>query len=77
MKTRAGAALAGFAVAGADKKFVWAKASIEGGKVKVWSDEVLRPKYVRYAWADNPEWANLLNSEDLPASPFETDITVK
>lgn len=62
-----------FAIAGADKKYVWAKAKIEGDKVIVWNDAVTNPVSVRYAWADNPEGANLYNNEGLPASPFETD----
>jgi sialate O-acetylesterase len=62
-----------FAVAGADKKFVWAKAKIESDKIIVWSDNVPAPVYVRYAWADNPVNANLYNKEGLPASPFRTD----
>jgi sialate O-acetylesterase len=61
-----------FAIAGADKKYVWAKARIVGDKVMVWNDAVPNPVYVRYAWADNPEGANLYNREGLPASPFET-----
>lgn len=63
-----------FAIAGADKKFVWAKAEIEGNKVVVWNDDVTNPLTVRYAWADNPEGANLYNKEGLPASPFRTDV---
>jgi sialate O-acetylesterase len=62
-----------FAIAGADKKFVWAKAKIEGNNVVVWNDQVPNPVAVRYAWADNPEGANLYNKEGLPASPFRTD----
>jgi sialate O-acetylesterase len=62
-----------FAIAGADKKFIWANASIEGDKVIVSSDDVPDPLYVRYAWADNPQGANLYNKEGLPASPFRTD----
>jgi sialate O-acetylesterase len=62
-----------FAIAGADKKYVWAKAKIDEKQVVVWSDEVPNPVYVRYAWANNPEGANLYNKEGLPASPFETD----
>lgn len=62
-----------FAIAGEDKKFVWANAKIEGNKVVVWSDEIPRPRYVRYAWADNPVNPNLFNREGLPASPFRTD----
>jgi sialate O-acetylesterase len=62
-----------FAIAGKDKKFVWAKAIIERNTVVVWNDEVAEPMYVRYGWADNPEGANLINVEGLPASPFRTD----
>ncbi len=62
-----------FAIAGADKKFVWANAKIEGDKVVVWSDEIKDPKYVRYAWADDPVDPSLYNKEGLPASPFETE----
>ncbi len=63
-----------FAIAGKDKKFVWAKAIIERNTVVVWSDEVAEPMFVRYGWADNPEGANLINVEGLPASPFRTDF---
>lgn len=68
-----GEALSYFSIAGADKRFVWANASIEGDKVVVWNDAVTSPLYVRYAWADNPDGANLYNKEGLPASPFRTD----
>jgi len=67
-----GGALKGFAVAGEDKKFVWADAKIEGGSVIVSSEQVAAPVAVRYAWADNPV-CNLHNKEGLPASPFRTD----
>lgn len=63
-----------FAVAGADGKFVWAKAHIEGNKVIVSAPEVQSPVYVRYAWADNPHKANLRNVEGLPAAPFRATI---
>ena len=62
-----------FSIAGADKKFIWAKAKIEGDKVIVWNDDITNPVAVRYAWADNPEGANLYNKESLPASSFRTD----
>lgn len=62
-----------FAIAGADKKFMWAKAVILNNKVIVWSEVVPTPVYVRYAWADNPAGANLYNNEGLPASPFTTE----
>jgi sialate O-acetylesterase len=66
--------LKSFAIAGADRKFVWAKAwVIPGNKVVVSSDAVKNPVAVRYAWADNPDDANLYNAEGLPASPFRTD----
>lgn len=63
-----------FEVAGADRKFVWAKAKITNNKVLVWADEIASPLYVRYAWADNPAKANLYNKENLPASPFEARV---
>lgn len=62
-----------FSIAGDDKIFVWADAKIENDKVIVWSDKVSNPIAVRYAWANNPDGANLYNKEDLPASPFRTD----
>lgn len=62
-----------FAIAGEDKKFRWAKTKIENNRVVVWHDEIPEPKYVRYAWADNPVNPNLMNREGLPASPFRTD----
>jgi sialate O-acetylesterase len=65
--------LKGFAIAGDDKKFVWAKAEINNDKVIVWNDKIKNPKFVRYAWSDNPEDANLYNLEGLPACPFRTD----
>jgi sialate O-acetylesterase len=64
--------LKGFAVAGADRKFVWAKAKIEGEKVIVSSPDVPQPVAVRYGWADFPV-VNLFNKDGLPASPFRTD----
>jgi len=65
--------LKGFAIAGSDQKFYWANATIENNAVLVWSDKVKTPAAVRYAWADNPDDANLYNQEGLPAVPFRTD----
>ena len=62
-----------FAIAGEDRKFVWADATIKKNQVIVWNKNVSRPVAVRYAWADNPAGANLYNKEGLPASPFRTD----
>lgn len=64
--------LKGFAIAGADQNFVWAKATIDGATVVVTADEVASPVAVRYDWASNPP-GNLYNKENLPASPFRTD----
>lgn len=64
--------LQGFAICGADHKWVWADAKIDGSTVLVWSDQVTQPEAVRYAWDGNPT-CNLYNGADLPASPFRTD----
>jgi sialate O-acetylesterase len=64
--------LTGFAVAGEDKKFVWADARIDGDTIVVSAKDVAKPVAVRYAWADNPE-CNFYNKADLPAVPFRTD----
>ena len=71
--TNDGEAPSEIAIAGADKKFVWASAKIEGDKIVAWSNDIPEPKYVRYAWSDNPVNPNLFNKEGLPASPFRTD----
>ena len=71
--TSKGKYLKHFAIAGEDKKFVWADAVIKGNKVIVSNPEVKKPVAVRYAWANNPEDANLINKEGLLASPFRTD----
>jgi len=68
-----GGPLKHFAIAGADKRYVWAKAQVEGDRVSVWSDKIAEPVAVRYAWSDNPEGCNLYNAEGLPAEPFRTD----
>jgi sialate O-acetylesterase len=62
----------GFGLAGADQKWVWAKAAIEGDKVTVSSDQVAAPVAVRYGW-DNTPPVDLYNQEGLPAVPFRTD----
>ncbi|GAB3823270.1 sialate O-acetylesterase [Hymenobacter jeollabukensis] len=69
---KGGGELKQFAIAGADQQWQWAQARIEGDKVVVWSEQVPNPVAVRYAWADNPEGANLYNKAGLPASPFRT-----
>jgi sialate O-acetylesterase len=65
--------LQGFAVAGEDKTFHWAEATIEGGTVVVASEKVPEPVAIRYAWSQSHPWANLFNKDGLPALPFRTD----
>ncbi|RFS18807.1 sialate O-acetylesterase [Chitinophaga silvatica] len=65
--------LKGFAISGKDKRFVWASAVIKNNTIVVQSPEVKQPLYVRYAWADNPVTANLINREGLPAAAFTTE----
>lgn len=62
-----------FAIADKDRKWYWADAVIDGNTVLVSNPEVPFPSAVRYAFAFNPEGANLYNKEGLPASPFRTD----
>jgi sialate O-acetylesterase len=64
--------LNGFAIAGADGRWVRAEAKIAGDQVIVSSPEVKEPLAVRYDWASNPN-GNLYNGAGLPASPFRTD----
>ena len=82
LTTNDGEPPAEFAIAGEDKRFFWANAKIvhrtpdsvgEGDKIIVSSEEVPNPKYVRYAWADDPVNPNLINKEGLPVAPFRTD----
>jgi len=64
----------GFAVAGPDKVFHYAKASFRStNSVVVFSEEVNKIESVRFLWADNPGEINLYNSAGLPAEPFRTD----
>jgi sialate O-acetylesterase len=62
-----------FAIAGADQKFSWADAVIDGDDVVVSAKDVPNPIAVRYAWFSDPEGLNLYNKDDLPATPFRTD----
>jgi sialate O-acetylesterase len=73
LAVRGGGKLQGFTIAGADKKFLPAEAEIKGNQVIVSRSDIKKPVAVRYAWRDNPEEANLINKESLPASPFRTD----
>ncbi|OYW74149.1 MAG: hypothetical protein B7Z37_18815 [Verrucomicrobia bacterium 12-59-8] len=74
LKSRDGADLKRFEIAGSDRVWHWADAKIDGKEsVLVSNTDVKQPVAVRYAWAANPEGANLVNSEGLPASIFRTD----
>ncbi len=64
--------LRGFAIAGADGKYAWAKAAISGNDVLVSNDAITEPKAVRYDWGNTPQ-GNLYNKKGLPALPFRTD----
>jgi sialate O-acetylesterase len=68
-----GAEISGFEIAGVDRKFVPARARIEGGTVVVRANGVARPEYIRYGWKDNPR-CDLFNAAGLPASPFRWDV---
>ncbi|WP_290568262.1 sialate O-acetylesterase [Leeuwenhoekiella sp. UBA6783] len=63
----------GFAIAGKDRKFYWAKAELVKDCVILKSPKVIHPQFIRYAWADNPDTANIFNEEGLPAAPFRND----
>jgi sialate O-acetylesterase len=72
LKTTDGGPIKGFALAGDDQKFHWAKAEIGMDHVVVSCPEVPNPVAIRYGWADNPD-VNLVNGAGLPASPFRSD----
>jgi len=73
LRTRDGApAVKGFELAGADGVYHPAEAKIDGSTIIVSTSLVTEPRFVRYAWADNPA-TNLENAAGLPAAPFRTD----
>jgi sialate O-acetylesterase len=73
LASRHGDGLQGFAVAGKDGKYHWAKAEIDGDSVVVSSSEVPQPLAVQYAWDKSAPWANLFNKDGLPALAFRTE----
>ena len=72
LKDPGGPLLRSFAIAGADRKFVWAQGRLEGNTLVLSSLAVPAPVAVRYAWSNSP-FANLYNQAGLPAAPFRTD----
>jgi len=74
LQIRDGVELNEFAIAGEDRKWVWAHAKIIGrDTIEVWSESVKKPIAVRYAFNNNPRAPNLTNDTGLPAAPFRTD----
>lgn len=70
---RSSESITGFAIAGADRHWVWAEARRRGNRVVVWHPGVKTPVATRYAWSNGPVRLTLRNSLDLPAAPFRTD----
>jgi sialate O-acetylesterase len=60
-------------IAGADGVFQPAHSKMEGESLLVWHPDITAPLAARYAWADNPDGANLINTMGYPAGPFRTD----
>ena len=61
-----------FEIAGEDKQFVEAQATIDGDTIIVSSEAVAKPVAARFGWHQSAE-PNFVNKEGLPASPFRTD----
>ena len=71
MSSSDGKALRTFEVAETEGLFYPAKAEIVGDRIKVYSDQVKHPRYVRYGWQPFTR-ANLVNAQGLPASTFRS-----
>lgn len=74
LKTRDGRSPESLYLAGADKVWKKAEARIEGNKLILSAPGISQPAHARYAWADNPDKANLVNAAGLPMLPFQTEI---
>lgn len=72
LKTSDNKAPGAFAVAGADGKFVWAEARIDGKTVVLRAPGIVKPRFVRYAYIGYRGDINLQNAEGLPAYPFRS-----
>jgi sialate O-acetylesterase len=72
LTTHDGEAPAGFWIADQSAQWVKAEAKIKGTTVVLSSEEIKKPRYVRYAFTSKPA-VNLVNKADLPAVPFRTD----
>lgn len=74
LTTQNSAQVNGFEIAGADGQFQKINGTIKSNKVVLPLGEITQPYTVRYAWSDNPEEANLRDSEGLPAEPFRAGL---
>jgi sialate O-acetylesterase len=72
LRTVDGKAPKSFSIAGADRKFYRAEATIQDNAIVLRSSSVPNPVAARYAWDMDPE-VNLVNASGLPAFPFRTD----
>ncbi len=64
----------GFAIAGADSVFHWAKAYVRNNNsIIVYNSSIKSPIVVRYLWSSNPGEVDLYNKDGLPVAPFRTD----
>lgn len=64
--------LSEFYIAGADQKFLFASARIEGNTVVVWNKAVKEPVAVRFGFS-NTAIPNLFSKEGMPVNTFRTD----
>ena len=62
-----------FEIAAADMKFFEANTLVDSNKLIMFSNNVIVPKYVKYAWSDTPH-ATLFNGDNFPASPFYLEL---
>jgi sialate O-acetylesterase len=72
LRTSDGRPPTGFSIAGDDRRFVWAKAHIQGDEIVLQNPTGAPVAGIRYGWANNPG-VNVVNGAGLPMSPFRTD----
>ncbi|MGR3810778.1 sialate O-acetylesterase [Jiulongibacter sp. NS-SX5] len=73
LQSKDGEEIREFALAEYDKQFKWADVEIDGESIVLKADGISQPRFIRYAWANNPD-VNLINGVGLPAVPFEWEI---
>jgi sialate O-acetylesterase len=59
-------------VAGSDRRFLPAEASVDGDRVRVSHPSIRNPLAVRYGWGAVPELV-LKTATGVPVAPFRTD----